>query len=188
MAAAWPAGHSVPLLADSQGLYPSDSVAHVGDATFRVVSVPLILSDGTTVGSLYLATNLDRPFAQELGELAHAEIAIVSDGHVVASTMGGRDAAEFEKGVPLLTAGGGTLDFLGESHAYRRLFAVGDTAFYALTSIDEAARAAVRDTTSPLFFIGIGAVGLALLASIWIAHRLSEPIGRLSSSLHRMAT
>jgi putative nucleotidyltransferase with HDIG domain len=188
MAAAWSAGHSVPLLTDSLAVVATDSVAHIGDATFRVVSVPLTVSDGSTLGSLYLATKLDRRFAQQLGELAHAQIAIVTTGEVVASTLAPDTEAIFEHAVPLLDAGGGTLDLRGESNAYRRLFIVGDTAFYALTSIDDAARAAVRETTSTLLLIAIGALGLTLLASIWIAHRLSEPIKRLSSSLHRMAT
>jgi putative nucleotidyltransferase with HDIG domain len=188
MAAAWPPGHSVPLLKDAQAVVATDSVAHIGDVTFRVVSVPLTVSDGSNLGSLYLATNLDRHFAQQLGELAHTQIAIVTTGEVVASTMGPDSAAEFEGAVPTLDAGGGTIDIQGESNAYRRLFVVGDTAFYALTSIDDAARAAVRQTTSTLFLIAIGAMGLVLLASIWIAHQLSRPIKRLSSSLHRMAT
>jgi putative nucleotidyltransferase with HDIG domain len=188
MAPAWPAGHSVPLLTDLLASTATDSVAHIGDVTFRVVSVPLVVSDGSTLGSLYLATSLDRRFAQQLGELAHAQIAIVTTGEVVASTLAPASEAIFESVVPTLTASGGTLDIHGESHAYRRLFVVGDTAFYALTSIDDAARAAVRDTTSALLLIAVGAMGLALLASIWIAHRLSEPIKRLSSSLHRMAT
>ena len=187
MAAAWSPGHSVPLLTDPLAVVATDSVAHIGDATFRVVSVPLTVSDGSTLGSLYLATNLDRRFAQQLGELAHAQIAIVTTGEVVASTLAPESEAIFERDVPVLDGAGGTLDLHGESNAYRRLFVVGDTAFYALTSIDDAARAAIRETTSTLIFIAIGAMGLALLASIWIAHRLSEPIKRLSSSLHRMA-
>ena len=188
MAPAWPAGHSVPLLTDPLAAGAADSVAHIGNVTFRVVSVPLMVSDGSMLGSRYLVTSLDRRFAQQLGELAHAQIAIVTTGEVVASTLAPASVALFETAVPTLTAGGGTLDIDGESHAYRRLFVVGDTAFYALTSIDDAARAAVRDTTSTLLLIGIGAMCLALVASVWIAHRLSEPIKRLSSSLHRMAT
>jgi putative nucleotidyltransferase with HDIG domain len=188
MASSWLAGHSVPLVTDPQAVAATDSVAHIGDTTFRVVAVPLTVSDGSTLGSLYLTTTLDRRFAQQLGELAHTEIAIVTTGEVVASTLSSNSEAEFEGAVPTLTAGGGTLEIHGESNAYRRLFVVGDTAFYALTSIDGAARAAVRQTTSTLLLIAMGAIGLALLASIWIAHRLSEPIKRLSSSLHRMAT
>ena len=122
----------------------TDSVAHIGDTTFRVVAVPLTVSDGSTLGSLYLTTSLDRRFAQQLGELAHTEIAIVTTGEVVASTLSSNSEAEFEGAVPTLTAGGGTLEIHGESNAYRRLFVVGDTAFYALTSIDGAARTAVE--------------------------------------------
>src|SRR4029077_4758537 len=118
---------------------------------------------GSTLGSLYLATKLDRRFAQQLGELAHAQIAIVTTGEVVASTLAPESEEIFEHAVPLLDAGGGTLDLHGESNAYRRLFLVGDTAFYALTSIGDAARAAVRETTSTLFFIAIGALGLTLI-------------------------
>jgi putative nucleotidyltransferase with HDIG domain len=187
MAAAWPVGHSVPLVTDPQAV-AADSIAHIGDVTFRVVAVPLMVSDGAAVGSLYLATSLDRRFAQELGEFAHTQIAVVTTGQVVASTMSPEGAREFEKTVPLLEANAGTLDLQGESNAYRRLFSVGDTAFYALTSIDDAARAAVRQTTSTLLLIAIGAIALALVASIWIAHRLSKPIKSLSCSLHRMAT
>src|SRR5262249_36052587 len=119
--------------------------------------------------------------------LAHAQIAIVTTGEIVASTLSRESQSIFEGALPTLGASG-TLDVQGESNAYRRLFVVGDTAFYALTSIDNAAFTALRQTTSTLLLIGIGAMGLALLASIWIAHRLSEPIKRLSSSLHRMAT
>jgi putative nucleotidyltransferase with HDIG domain len=188
MAAAWPAGHPVPLVGDSRTLNASDSVAHVGDATFQIVTVPLTLSDGSAIGSLDLATSLDRRFAKQLGDLARTEIAIVSEGRLVASTMSPAVEHEFENAIPALAEGDGTVALHGESHAYRRLFAVRDTDFYALTSIDEAARAATRETTRGLLLIAAGALCLALIASIWIAHQLSEPIGRLSGSLHTIAT
>src|SRR5689334_10309352 len=135
MAPAWPPGHSVPLLSDPSAGAATESVAHIGDVTFQVVSVPLTLSDGSTLGSLYLVTNIDRRFAQQLGELAHAQIAIVTTGEIVASTLSPDSQSIFEGAVPTLAASG-TLDVQGESNAYRRLFVVGDTAFYALTSID----------------------------------------------------
>ena len=46
-----------------------------------------------------------------------------------------------------------TLD--GESYAFRRLVAVGDTVFYALESIDESSRAAMRDAMRSLAFIAL---------------------------------
>jgi putative nucleotidyltransferase with HDIG domain len=188
MAAAWPVGRTIPLVDGRRTGDATDSVAHIGATTFRVVTAPLLLSDGTAIGSLYLATSLDRHFAQLLGELARTQIAIVADGQVIASTMTPEVEAEFQRAVPTLDANSETLDLHGESQAYRTLFEVGDTRFYALTSIDEAAGAAIGDTTSSLMFIAMGAICLALLASIWIAHQLSEPIGRLSASLHTIAT
>ena len=53
---------------------------------FRVVSVPFDL-DGVRIGTLYLATRLDRRYAEDLGALAGARTAIVSDGRLVASTL-----------------------------------------------------------------------------------------------------
>src|SRR5438034_11504621 len=117
MAARWPAAHAVPLVGDPQTLNGADSVAHIGDATFRVVTVPLLLGDGTSIGSLYLASSLDRRFAQQLGELARAQIAIVSEGQLIASTMTPDTEAEFEGAVPTLNASDGTLALTGESHA-----------------------------------------------------------------------
>ena len=188
MAAGWSAGHAVPLVGDAEASDTGDGVVHIGDVTFRVVTVPLMLSDGSSIGSLYLASSLDRHFAQQLGELAHTQTAIVSEGRLVASTMAPKTEVEFEAAIPTLDSGGGSLTLNGESHAYRRLFEVGDTSFYALTSVDEAARLAISETNSALTFIAIGAMCLTLLASIWIAHQLSGPIGRLSASLHAMAT
>ena len=187
MAAAWPAGGSVVLVTDPQASQTADGVAHIGDTTFRVVSVPLTVGDGAPLGSLYLATSLDRRFAQQLGELAHAQIALVTAGEVVASTFPMTAESEFANSIGSLHEGAGALNLAGESLAYRRLVVVGDTAFYALTSIDDAARAAVRESTSTLLLIAVGAIGLTLLASIWISHQLSRPIKRLSSSFQRMA-
>src|SRR5262249_25157582 len=154
MAPAWPAGHSVPLLTDPNAAAAAESVAHIGDVTFQIWSVPLTLNDGSTLGSLYLATNIDRRFAQQLGELAHAQIAIVTTGEVVASTLSLDSQSIFETSVPTLGSSG-TLDIHGESNAYRRLFVAGDTAFYALTSIDNAAFTALRETTSALLVIAV---------------------------------
>ncbi len=188
MAAAWPPGQSVPLVTDPLAVVATDSVVHIGDATFRVVSVPL---DGERRLDARIAVPRDEPRstvrAAARRARAHADCHR-DDRRARGEHAGGRERSEFERAVPALDGAGGTLDLHGESNAFRRLFVVGDTAFYALTSIDDAARAAVRETTSTLLFIAIGAMGLALLASIWIAHRLSEPIERLSSSLHRMAT
>ena len=76
----------------------------------------------------------------------------------------------------------------GESWAFRRLVQVGDTSFYALGSIDGSSSAATRAAMVDLGFLAIGATALGLLASIWLAKMVSEPIGQLSSSLGSMTS
>jgi len=63
-----------------------DGVARMDGTVFRIVSVPFDL-DGVRIGALYLATALDRRYADDLAALAGAQTAIVSDGQVVASTL-----------------------------------------------------------------------------------------------------
>ena len=186
-ASAFPPHEPMPVESDQSSGDAIDGVAHVGAETFRLVGAPLLLSNGTEIGTLYLATSLDRQYAQQLGDIARTNIAIVSDGTLVATTLQADTQRQFSAVAARLTDEG-TVDLGGSSHAFRRLFRIADTSFYALTSIDDSARAAVGQTTRALMFIAIGALGLALLGSIWIAHRLSKPIGRLSASLHTMAT
>lgn len=184
----WPVGHQVSLIAGAVNPSAFDGVVHSGNATFRVITVPLLLDDGSTIATLYLATSLDRAYAEQLAELSHTRTAIVSDGVLVASTMAPEAEREFEAAMAKTNAADGVLEIAGESHAYRRLVQVGATSFYAIASIDESARAATGDAMRALVYIAAGAIGLALLGSVWLAHQLTEPIGRLSSSLHSMST
>jgi putative nucleotidyltransferase with HDIG domain len=185
-AEAWPIGQPAALVGPSRASDALDGVVHIGTATFRVVTAPLLLTEGTSIGSLYVATSLDQRFAQQLADLARTATAIVSGDRVIASTLPPSSARELE-GMVAGLASEGTLELDGKSHAFQRLFLVGDTSFYAVTSLEESARAALTATTQSLFLIGIGAMGLALLASIGIAHHLSAPIGRLSASLRAIA-
>jgi len=59
--------------------------------------------------------------------------------------------------------------------------------FYALTSIDGSSRTLLQAVWRDLAFMAVGAICLALLSSIWLAHLLTGPIGRLSTSLETMA-
>ena len=169
---------------------PTDSVAHIGDATFRVVTVPLMRQRRLDASDRCIS----RPASIGTSHSSSAswparEIAIVDDGQLVASTMiAGQRGRVRRRGADAGRRPARSSSH-GESNAYRRLFDVGDTAFYALTSIDGAARAAIGDTTSSAAAHRDWRDGVSRCsASIWIAHRLSEPIERLSSSLHRMAT
>ena len=182
----WPRGQPV-VFAATRGGNASDGIAHGGGAVFRVVGVPLQLDDGSTIGTFYVATSLDQAYAEELAQLAGTRVVIVSDGRVLASTLPRQALNEFAPAVAPTRPLDGTIALDGESHAYRRLVAVGDTAFYALGSIDASARPAERETTRTMALIAIGAIGLALVGSFWLARLLTEPIDRLSTSLAQMA-
>jgi putative nucleotidyltransferase with HDIG domain len=182
----WPRGRPVTLAAATDG-GSFDGIAHADDATFRVAAVPLEYGDGARVGTLYLATSLDASYAHELAQLAGTPVAIVSGGLLLATTLPGGAAREFEAAVAASKPIADTIFLSGESYAFRRLVSVGDTLFYALGSIDDSSRIATRQAMVSLGVIAIGAVGLALLASITLARLLAEPIGRLSTSLAAMA-
>jgi len=182
----WPRGGPIALSTINDG-NTVDFIARRNGKTFHLVPVPLQDSDGTTIGTLYMATNLDAEYAKELERLAGTPTAILSDGLLLVSTLSPNTAREFEAAVALAKPSADTISLDGESYAFRRLEAVGDTVFYALRSIDESSSGATRQAMRSMAFIAVGAVALALFGSVTLARLLAEPIGRLSSSLAAMA-
>ena len=182
----WRSGELVPTILD-RGTETAEGIVHRGNQVFRVVALPLVLGDGSAIGSLYLGIALDRTFAEQLSELARSETAVVSDGRLIASTFDVPTQRAFEDAMLGSPDREGTVDLAGEAHAFRQLVQIGDTSVYALTSIDRAASAAITGFTRALVYIAIGALSVALLGSIWVAHLLSKPIGELSGSLGRIA-
>jgi putative nucleotidyltransferase with HDIG domain len=160
-----------------------DGVVHMGDYTFRVASVPLLLNDDTLIGTLYLGTSLDHVYAESLAQLSRTKIAVVSGGQLLASTLGRAQEREFETAVARSQDADSPVDLGGESHAFQKLFQIGDTSFYALGSIDEASRPATRSAMRSLALIAAGATVLALMGSFRLSRQLTRPIGRLSASL-----
>jgi putative nucleotidyltransferase with HDIG domain len=181
----WPTGQHMTLVGEPRSTF--DGVVRTATGTFRVIAVPLVLDDGTTVAALHIATSLDRHYAEQLAALSRTRTAIVSDGLLVASTLPADTEREFESVVARTGAAEGTLDVDDETLAFRRLVQIGTTGFYAIASIDESARGATSDAVRALVSIAVGAMSLALLGSVWLAHLLTTPIGRLSSSLQAMA-
>ena len=183
----WLKGRTVNVISGREDASRYDGVVHTGGSTFRVVSVPLLLTNDTMIGTIYLATSLDRQYATSLAELSRARIIIVSDGVLLASSLAPEAAREFEALMARTNATDGTIDIGGETHAFRRLVQVGDTSFFALGSIDELSRTAMWNATRSLAFIAAGAMLLAIAGSFRLARMLTEPIGELSASLERMA-
>ena len=187
MADRWLRGRPVTVVTAGGDTGSYDGVVHLGSSTFRVVSVPLLLTNDTVIGTLYLATSLDRAYAQSLADLSRTQIAIMSDGLLLASTLDGAAAREFEGAVTRSNDTDGTIELGGESHAFRKLFEVRGTSFYALGSIDAASRQATQSAMGSLALIAAGATLLALFGSFRLARQLTHPIGQLSASLEQMA-
>jgi putative nucleotidyltransferase with HDIG domain len=189
LAAAGPFGGSWPLGAMAS-LAPAtvatdDSVARVGEDTFRILPVPLLVDD-ERIGSLYLATRLDAHLAKELDSVARAKIAIVTDGRLLATTLSQQASADFQAS-PAMTTPQGEVILNGESFAFRRVVQLPDTSFYALSSIDVPVGVAMTNIPRTFMLTGLGAALLALGVSFSLARSLSTPIGHLSSALAHMA-
>ena len=183
----WPQGRPVALVGAGANADAFDGVAQMSGTTFRIVAVPLVLDDGATIGTLYLATSLDQQYADDLKQLSRAEVAIVNDGLLLASTLPRETAREFEAALAQPRPDN-TVSLDGESYAFRRLVQVPPAAaFYALASIDEASRPALATVQRDLAMIAAGAALLAFLGSLWLARLVTEPVGRLSASLQAMA-
>jgi putative nucleotidyltransferase with HDIG domain len=186
LAERWQRGSAVNVVADAADSASYDGVVHTGDHTFRVVSVPLLLTSDTLIGTLYIATSLDKAYANLLARSSRTQIAIVADDLLLASTLVPDASREFEAAIARSKAADGVLSLRGESHAFRQLFHIGDTSIYALGSIDEASGPATRRIMQRLSFIALGATLLALIGSFHLARQLTEPIGQLSESLEKM--
>jgi len=183
-AGSWPLGSVASLAPATVAL--EDGVAQVGEDTFRVMTVPLLVDD-ERIGSLYLATRLDAHLAQELDSLSRARIAIVSGGRLLATTLSPQASADFQASrAPTMPKD--TVVLNGESFAFLRVVQLGETSLYALSSIDEPLAQAMGPILAAFILTGIGAGLLALVVSFSLARSLTMPIGHLSAALAHMAS
>ena len=162
-----------------------DGIARVGGSTFRVVAVPLRLDDGSTIGTFYVRdeprSRLRRGTRAVRRRRASSSSATAC---VIASTLPARAVRGIRGGSRAGSAVDGTIALAGESHAYRRLVAIGDTAFYALGSIDESSRPAQREAMRrAMALIAVARSDWRWSAASALARLLTEPIDRLSTSL-----
>jgi putative nucleotidyltransferase with HDIG domain len=178
----WPAGARVTLRVEEDGS-PVETVVMRNDHAYAATAVPLVLGRDV-VGEFFLASPLDDAYAMNLAEEARADIAILLDGRVIATSTSAtlRHALE---GVALPLSG--TIALAGDEFVVQRLSSVDSANVYALGSVTEAARAAGSDTGWVLLFAGAGALLIAVVGSWWLARTVARPIDCLSNSLAQMA-
>jgi putative nucleotidyltransferase with HDIG domain len=185
LAASWPRGVVLGEAIDTTS--PTDRAVAVGSGTYHVVSVPLRLGEAT-IGSLELGTALDGGYARELADLFRGDAAIIASGRVLASTLSGPAARDLAIHHAANTPSARTMTLAGESWAVQPLSPLGDVMFVALGSIDRATAGETQAALRGLAWVGVGAVGLAVMGSLWLARTLTKPIDQLSRSLSAMTT
>lgn len=76
----WPAGRPIVITPASGAARTLDGATRIGDRTFHIAAAPLRLGDATPAGTLYVATSLDRAYANEMKRLSQSDVAIVNKG------------------------------------------------------------------------------------------------------------
>ena len=154
---------------------------------FRLASVPVVLQ-GTPLGSLSLASALDDRYATQISELSRAYTVILSDHHVVASTLPSDALIGLKPEVVdvLASQNAVTVTLAGSEYAVRRFLHEGGAQVYVLDSIDASARPAMAAALRTMGWIALGAFTLAALASVWLSRTIARPIDTLSASLSNM--
>jgi len=156
-AARWPAGLEVRLTSNT----PNSGVAIVPSGAFRYSSAPLLYGD-RPIGSLVVATSLDKSYAEDLSRLADAGIVITVNDLAVAGTVGETLTRAVMASASELRS---TMALGGEEYAIRTLMALGSVRIYMLSSIDAVARSATRSALIALGTIALWAFVLAAFAS-----------------------
>ncbi len=153
---------------------------------FRLASVPVVLQ-GTTLGTLSLASALDERYATEISDLSHAPTLILSKYHVVASTLPSESLSALKPAVvDAMRNGEVVVTIAGSEYAVKSLLNEGGAQVYVLDSIDASARPVMAAALRTMGWIALGAFVLAALASVWLSRTIARPIDTLSASLASM--
>ena len=178
----WPSGDRVRLRLEDDGA-PVETLVVRGGRHYLATAVPLVI-DRDVIGEFFLASPLDDAYAVELSKEARADIAILLDGRVIASSMPTPSRQALE-GVALPLSG--TVVLSDDEFVVQRLSAVDTARVYALGSVTAAARTATSEAGWVLLLVGGGALLLAAGGSWWLAQTVAGPIDSLNNSLARMA-
>ncbi len=178
----WPAGARVSLRVTDDGT-PVETVVNRNGHPYVATAVPMVLGRDV-IGEFFLASPLDDGYAESLAGEARADIAILLDGRVIAtSTPEPLRRALEEVALP----SSGTVILAGDEYVVQRLSSVDSVSLYALGSVTSATRVAAAETGRVLLLAGMGALLIAFGGSWWLARTVARPIDRLSNSLAQMA-
>ena len=156
--------------------------------SYLEVSFPIVVGD-SVLGSLTAGYGLDRAFATRMKRLVGAEVAVVLENRVLASTLPSRREVELAEGLTSPNKEGTwQLNLDGESYVAMAVSheAGPQAQFLILRSLDENLRflGAVR---RDLVLLGILTTVVALLASYLTARTLTRPLAAIVEGMRETA-
>jgi putative nucleotidyltransferase with HDIG domain len=185
LASAWSREHTDARLVSQ--VADREELIEAGGTLFRVVRIPLTLDDGATIGWLDLGNALDTHYAEALDSMSGTRTAIVHGGTLVATTLTQPQTQDFQNALRRHSSSPEPVVLDRSSMVYREIARVGAAQIYALSSVDEAAAAALARMNTAIAMLALGAFALALLGSLLLARLFSRPIERLSLAIDQMA-
>jgi putative nucleotidyltransferase with HDIG domain len=175
-------GSRVSLRVEENGA-PVETVIVRNGNPYVATAVPLVIGRDV-VGEFFLAAPLNDAYALNLASEARADVAILLDGRVIASST----AASLRRAIETVALPlSGSIELAGEEFVVERLSSIDAASVYAMSSVTAAARAASSETGWVLLLAGAGALLIAVAGSWWLARTVARPIDTLSRSLARMA-
>jgi putative nucleotidyltransferase with HDIG domain len=163
------------------------SYVAINGSVFQSASATVALQD-TVIGRLQLAKALDERYAQELSALSGAATLVLSNGTVIATTLGEPLTRSIADQIHRAPVTSGTIRLNGDEFAVKLLFQQGDAEVYALDSIGASSEVPMQQALRAVLGIAVGSFLFAAVASVWLARTISRPIDNLSTSLSAMTS
>jgi len=196
----WPANVAAPpalqaLIRRATAGEPSHDIATIGDSLMLVVAVPARFAE-EVLGTLTVGYALDDAFTRQLAEITHAEINLVGDGRLYASSLPRADRAAL---APLLSA---SLPPPGVSLSVDRVgardYAVGVFPLLAGGAVRpgrvmllkdwEPTRLFIVEVRNELLIAGVLIFGVAVFAAVVLSRRMTRPLMDLAAAAEDVAS
>lgn len=185
LASDWPP--SVSLARPQDAARTQDDALVVGSGLYRVSSLPLHVN-GERVGTMCFARRLDARFASSVSTLTRAHTVIFGSRVMEASTLSAPLARVLAARWRAPFDARGHVSAGGETFAYRRLEGFNDAAVYGLASVTTPISRTTNKAFRALALVGVGALALAMLGSLFLARTVAGPIDAISRSLSAAVT
>lgn len=188
---------SAAMPATAQALAGQATVDTVfaGERLYHVVSIPVYV-ESELIGALTLGLEIGNAEAQKFSQLTHSRIALLADGHVIASTLSRPDANAEIGNIYSALGGDNTpsalapvkqvlLDgehYFGMAGTFESLTKNKTLGYVLLSSYDQPLRA-LEQTKQLLLTVSLCAIIIGAAVVWWIIRRATQPLSDLRDSV-----